>query len=181
MRIRRGCRVGENGSSLIGAPKKSALSSKAGIFARRADYCWWYRGDMLKRWRAGLSVVAAIGLLLLVAPASAHKGHDRDTQAASVAASPTVASPVTVASPATAALQIAESGSHCPSDSGRCCCRSESCTGSYKPRVFALRSTPSPLPSPDLRRDVGITAPEETLRSAVVVSTKRARAPPILP
>jgi len=73
-----------------------------------------------------LLVIAAA--LFPARPAHAHAGHAA------------VAAKASAVGPAAAALAVLQSGSHCPSDSGGCCCHADRGAG-YKPaRVLAAVS-----------------------------------------
>ena len=114
-------------------------------------------------------LLAVAGLLAPAAPVYAHVGHAG------------AASPAGAGAPAAVAVPVLESSSHCPTDTGGCCCRADRSAG-YKPsRLLATAraaASPSPVPSPGLdvrgRRVVAVSM------AGAPATTRLARAPPHL-
>ena len=115
-----------------------------------------------------LLVVA--GSLSPVGAAYAHAGHQAAVPAAHHLAS-------------AHAAPVLRSGSHCPSDSGHCCCEADRCAG-LKPSRGAAMAPAATLPSPDpaivalhVRTAIGVGVPAVGAPD----TTRLARAPPDLP
>ena len=118
-----------------------------------------------------------IGLLLLVIaaavfparPAHAHASHADATAKGSPA------------DPAGVALAVLQSGSHCPSDSGRCCCLADRGPGSKPARVLAAvsgRTAAAPRSAAPMRVRGGPRS--RPLERGPPATTRLARAPPHL-